>query len=611
MEKAIKEGQDILEWEKRKRKWQAYTANKSASRLDQVNGYGYLAAMERAIDQRDEPAYSDALKNLEDAISTYNDLVIQATDLSDRLKNAGEEKAATELENVVDGYVIADIEKAVQEAEEKAKWAELMKRADTVLKKENRDILTKLGHESFISAAETFIQQHDAAWLNATLKEAEKALQEWQDLVDKGLSFQGTVPMSIEDEIADAIVDVDETILKKAIQRAENYMNIFGPLKKELKDLEAKKPDLRSKIEKRQKELKQQRADIAARRKAVKDEEDRIKALYPNLSEDWLKKNSSAYIAQEEERKKINADAKSLRVKEAELADIEDKFSYWDDVVSNVHLYIEQEDKKQAVFFLDILRGIANDIDKDNLVVDPNALRFLNNGKTFSDWLDIDFDYANELFKKMTVEERHNIIEYTRGSGKYNRPLRGYRGQWGDSNFKGLGKVPFDYEGAPSDGYTKITDALSRAKTKRPMWVSRGSDFDSFKGVFGFDLRGMTEEDAKKKIGAEGRDEAFVSTSPTHPWPDNILYNIYLPAGSESMTIAPFSWYGGSSHSYDGENWTELNRHRSMGEEEILLNRGYRFRIIDIKRCSRGSWTWEVDMYAVSRDGNYYDSQTP
>ena len=45
--------------------------------------------MERAIDQRDEPAYSDALKNLEDAISTYNDLVIHATDLSDRLKNAG------------------------------------------------------------------------------------------------------------------------------------------------------------------------------------------------------------------------------------------------------------------------------------------------------------------------------------------------------------------------------------------------------------------------------------------------------------------------------------------------------------------------------------------
>ena len=261
------------------------------------------------------------------------------------------------------------------------------------------------------------------------------------------------------------------------------------------------------------------------------------------------------------------------------------------------------------------LNGIANDINNlgqdEDLTVDPNALRFLNNGKTFSDWLDIDFDYANELFKKMTVEERHNIIEYTRGSGKYNRPLRGYRGQWGDSNFKGLGKVPFDYEGAPSDGYTKITDALSRAKTKRPMWVSRGSDFDSFKGVFGFDLRGMTEGDAKKKIGAEGRDEAFLSTSPTHPWPDNILYNIYLPAGSEAMTIAPFSWFGGSRHSYDAENWSQLDRYSSMGEEEVLVNRGYRLRILDIKRCSRGSWTWEVDMYAVSRDGNYYDSQTP
>ena len=582
LEKAIKEGQDILEWEKRKRKWQAYTANKSASRLDQVNGYGYLTSMERAIDQRDEPAYSDALKNLEDAISTYNDLVIQATDLSDRLKNAGEEKAATELENVVDGYVIADIEKAVQEAEEKAKWAELMKRADTVLKKENRDILTKLGHESFISAAETFIQQHDAAWLNATLKEAEKALQEWQDLVDKGLSFQGTVPMSIEDEIADAIADVDETILKKAIQRAENYMNIFGPLKKELKDLEAKKPDLRSKIEKRQKELKQQRADIAARRKAVKDEEDRIKALYPNLSEDWLKRNSAAYMAQEAERKKVNADAKSLRVKEAELADIEDKFSYWDDVVSNVHLYIEQEDKKQARLFVDILSGIADDINRlsgsgvanlaqlDNATVDA----LLNAWDTASttDRDDALRPSAEKQWAKLNDDERLVITKYTETYSYLNEPLRGitYGG-------RSSGTAEFNHD------CPLLTAALEKCGAPADMVVRRGTG-DYFIPELGKRL-------SEVRVGDEFTEPAFLSTSVQKYNGFFRSYNliIVMPKGTPGYYAETCSYYNGhdpkgnyysSGHNAKKNIWDgKFKPGRIGGEQEWIGSRGYKFRV--------------------------------
>lgn len=617
MERLIKEGQWLVEWAERKEEYQSYRTNIAAAELDEKNKFGYLDAMKKAIDDQEEYPYNEARKKLDAAISKFNGYVNDAIKLIARLNNVGENKAALDLERVVDEYVLTDIVKALQEAEKKAKWAELMKRADTVLKKENREILTKLGHESFISAAETFIQQHDAGWLNAALKEAEKALQEWKDLVDKAsdLNYNYSLPSAIDDALGDAIDNIDEPALEAAIHRAEQYVKIFIPLKKELDDIEPKKKELAQKLADQKAELKKKRAEIAQQRKYITAEANRIKAMYPAWDEKDLKLYSSEWKENEKKRAAMNAAAKKLRDSEAKLTDIESKFEKWDDLVDLGRISIDNEDAKNAKLASDALNGIANDINNlgqdEDLTVDPNALRFLNNGKTFSDWLDIDFDYANELFKKMTVEERHNIIEYTRGSGKYNRPLRGYRGQWGDSNFKGLGKVPFDYEGAPSDGYTKITDTLSRAKTKRPMWVSRGSDFDSFKGVFGFDLRGMTEGDAKKKIGAEGRDEAFVSTSPTNPWPANILYNIYLPAGSEAMTIAPFSWYGGSSHSYDGENWTELNRHRSMGEEEILVNRGYRFRIIDIKRCSRGSWTWEVDMYAVSRDGNYYDSQTP
>ena len=230
--------------------------------------------------------------------------------------------------------------------------------------------------------------------------------------------------------------------------------------------------------------------------------------------------------------------------------------------------------------------------------INPNALKFNN----FDEVLNETFDDTDQWFRELTQAQRHAIIDYTESSGKFNRPLRGYRGNW--DTYVGKGNVPFDYEGATPTEYMDLSDALGKIKTKHDMWTARGSNFQSFEGIFGADLSSMKPSEAKALIGRTGLDEGFVSTSPTAPWISNkIHYEIYLPKGTEAANIAPFSYYGGSKWSFDAENWVKLDRYVNMGEEEILINRGYTFQIIDIEK--KGG-TWIVKMTTLDRNSRFF-----
>lgn len=228
--------------------------------------------------------------------------------------------------------------------------------------------------------------------------------------------------------------------------------------------------------------------------------------------------------------------------------------------------------------------------------IDPSALKF----NRFEDVLNELFDDTNEWFKTLTEEERSAIINYTQGSGKFNRPLRGYKETWG--NYIGKGNVPFDYEGAGKDEYKHITKALERSKTKKAMWTARGSDYEAFKGMFGESLFGMTEEQAKGLIGRTGLDEAFMSTSPTSPW-GGVKFEIYMPAGTEAALVDPFSYFGGSRHSYKAVKWSGLDRNYIVGEQEILINRGYTYKIVDIAYSYGG---WKVKMVVLDRSKRFF-----
>ncbi len=583
MERLIKEGKWLVEWAERKEEYQSYRTNIAATELDAKNNFGYLDAMKKAIDDQEEYPYNEARKKLDAAISKFNGYVNVAIKLIARLNNVGENKAALDLERVVDEYVLADIEKALMKAEETAKWAELMQRVDEVRKPENKEVLVALGHQPFLDAIDNFVAAHDAVWLNAALTQAEKVIDEWHDLVDKGLNLaMNALPSSIDDEISDAINAIDKTRLEKAIQRAENYMNIFGPMKKELSDLEGRKSELKKALDDRKAELKKQRADIAARRKKVKDDEDKIKALYPSLSEDWLKKNSSAYMALEAERKKINADAKSLRANEAKLDDCVDKFDKWDDSVTNAQLYIEQEDKKQARLFLDILSGIASDIDRlsvngaanlaqlDNATVDA-LLKAWDVASTTERDDDLR-PSAEKQWAALNDDERLVITKYTETYSYLNEPLRGitYGG-------RSSGSTEFNND-CPI-----LTAALEKCGAPANMVVRRGTG-DYFIPELGKRL-------SEVKVGDEFVEPGFLSTAVQKYQGFFRSYNliIVMPKGTPGYYAETCSYYNGKdpkgnyySSGYNARKniWDgKFKPNYIGGEQEWIGSRGYKFRV--------------------------------
>lgn len=612
---AIKEAKWVLEWEDRKKELSKYLSNNAVVMLNDGNSLGYLEAMEKAIRDEEEYPYEQAKKSLDVAIAKYNDYEKKATTLMAQLLTHNLVDDAKELRETLETYIFTDIEKALQKASDIVFWADIKKRADAVLTPENRDILKKLGHENFIDDLEEALANKNAGFVAYPLTAAEQALKDWRDLVDKAVSFQGQVPPSIEDLLGDAIVAVSINDIRNAIQRAEDYLAIYGPMQKELADLEAKKPDLKKALADKKAELKKQRADIAARRKKVNDEENRIKAMFPNLTEEWLKKNSSEFVAAEAERKKINADAKDLRANEAALADCVDKFDKWDDAVDNARLSIEQEDKKQARLFLDILSGIASDIQNlsGNFSGDWDASTYTQARKDAAFWAKVDpskgihdsqdaMREADKMLRQVagaawnaaTSEQKDAIYAYTSSYHNIQEPLRGitYYGS-SSSSSSGLARIP------------RITEIIETSSYNFDMWVQR---FDDKMSLMKFGInpyKPITDDMMNALVGKTGTEGAFWSAGCAkgggYKAGRNITFNIYCPRGTKMMYIEPISACGNGS----GRSWDGKSSQRTFGGEiEALIQRGTTFRVIKVEKRGSGSFdscSWFIDVEIVAQ----------
>jgi hypothetical protein len=77
---------------------------------------------------------------------------------------------------------------------------------------------------------------------------------------------------------------------------------------------------------------------------------------------------------------------------------------------------------------------------------------------------------CGEVWKDSAATEKEAVYNYTRGSGRFNRPLSGFKkpyseggSGWESKYFKGAGKVWIDYEGA-GDEIRRMTDLVGRSK---------------------------------------------------------------------------------------------------------------------------------------------------
>ena len=612
---AIKEAKFVLEWAEKEDEYKQYSSNQAVLLLNIRNNLGYLEDMEKGLKDQEAYTYDKAKKNLDAAISKYNNYENDAVKLMADLMKFNLVDEAKEVKDAVESYVLADIEQALQKGASIAFWAEIQKRADEVLKPENRRILVKLGHEEKIHDLEDAVRDKNAGFVGYPLVALETKLKEWKDLVDKAVQFQGQVPPSIEDALGDAITDVDKDALEKAIQRAEKYQNTFGPLMTRLSDLEGKKKDLESEIKKQKAELKKQRADLATRRKEVTDEAARIKAMYPLYSDKDLKWVPE-WVENEKKRKQVNEDAKGLRAQEAKLDDVVNKFDNWDDVVANAHIAIEQDEEKNARLFIDILSGIEADIRK------------LGGGFDQSDWDDETYTQARkdaafwakpdpskgiydsqdamraadkvlrqkagEAWNAATEEQKDAIYGYTSSYHNIQEPLRGIT-YYGSSSATSLGlaRIP------------RITEIIESSSYDFDMWVQR---FDDKMSLMKFGInpyQTITDDMMNSLVGKTGTEGAFWSAGCAkgggYKASRNITYNIYCPRGTKMMYIEPISACGNGS----GRSWNGKSSQSTFGSEiEALIQRGTTFRVTKVEKRGSGSFdacSWFIDVEIIAQ----------
>ena len=596
MERLIKEGQNTIEWAKRRMTWKAYSANKSAYTLDEKNGFGYLATMESAINSQNEPAFTDALKKLEHAVVVYNDYVAQAKMLVDRLVNAGAKEAALALEKVVDGYILADIEKAVEKAEKEVIWAELMSRAKMLTEGVDRATLEGLGRTTLIKLIERDVQLHDVVSLQMDVEEAERVVKEWNDLATKAEDLAFEVSPAIGEEIGDAVTSYDKQKLEAAVKRAENFKAVFGPLKEKLDELNTKKPDLESAIKAKQDELKKKRDELAKRRKKYKENYNQIVGWYGGSLTNASKSN--AYKDNEVEHVKINEDAKALRSEEKKLEDAIHRFADWDEVVTNIELAIEQEKEGQAKFGIDALQKIVDDIGNSDFSIekpdDATVQALLSDyGANTVDEVDGKRrPQTKKIWKDLDDEEKTVLTKYTQTFCYLNERLRGlsYTGPRGIDEFNADKK--------------KLTEALNKVRAEENFVVRRGTDDYPIPDLGGKNLSDVS-------VGDEFIEPAFLSTAGhrNKGFGGSINMIIVVPKGTPGIYAEPFTHYNDSGKHdvvYDDTVWDGKSKERIGNELEWIATRGLKFRVIRHDPGSR-----DIYLLVVGIDQNYKPAGAP
>ena len=191
---------------------------------------------------------------------------------------------------------------------------------------------------------------------------------------------------------------------------------------------------------------------------------------------------------------------------------------------------------------------------------------------------------SGTVWQAASSDERQAAWKYTSGSGSFNRPLRGYDGNW--YNYKGVGNVSLDNEGSES-AIKHLTDLIDRSQYNFDIWLNRGigtsSGAASFLQIPETVLTGASQSDLNNLlVGKVVKDEAFVSCgSAKGAGFSGYIFNVYAPKGTKMLYAEPFSAFG-QGH---GQNWDGLSGQTSFGGEfETIIQRGTEFRITKVDK---------------------------
>jgi SPP1 gp7 family putative phage head morphogenesis protein len=209
-------------------------------------------------------------------------------------------------------------------------------------------------------------------------------------------------------------------------------------------------------------------------------------------------------------------------------------------------------------------------------------------------------EVCGQVWQNASPAEREAIYEYTRGSGSFNRPLRGYEGSWYTS--KGIGKVDLNYEGR-AEAIRHLTSLINKSSYTTDIWLQRGLESTrgaaAFLGISEKDLQKWTQSQLEKALLRERiTEDAFASCgSAKGKGFSGYIFNIYCPKGTRMMYAEPFSHYGdGAKLTWDGK--TKQSNFGS--EDETIIQRGTTFKIIRVEKRSGNTY---FDLEVVDQIG--------
>lgn len=204
---------------------------------------------------------------------------------------------------------------------------------------------------------------------------------------------------------------------------------------------------------------------------------------------------------------------------------------------------------------------------------------------------------CGDVWQAAKQAERRAIYDYTSGSGKFNLPLSGFQGGWGQYNNKGVGMVDLNYEGAFKE-IQDMTDIISKSSYDFDVWLQRGCGteaIESFLHLPNGTLGRMTHEQLQQFLGRDGRIYSFTSTGVAKGkgFSGNVIMNIYAPKGTQMMYAEPFSAFGNGG----GKSWDGISPQSTFGyESEMIIQRGASYTITKIEK-SGGTIFIDVEVH--------------
>lgn len=276
------------------------------------------------------------------------------------------------------------------------------------------------------------------------------------------------------------------------------------------------------------------------------------------------------------------------------------------DNLFEAEMYVSEAEKKKAALEAAQAR---RDAKKGKGVTNLNQIDFDDDTRTqerkdAAKWFKNDTD-ANDFYFEETntkaqwlaasAEEKKALHQYTAGSSYITEPLRAIKGY-------------YHYYTSRKDeserDVEQMTNIISRCYCTHDIWIKR--DEGAWCAEYRWCIPDLSvyESNPSALVGRIGVDESFMScgnNKSTYFGSKPVILNIYCPKQTRLIYAEPFSEFGGKHDNgiyKPGKSWDGSSKPLTTHENEIILQRGTKFRIT---KAEYKSGQWYIDCEVLSQ----------